>query len=150
MLQFGTYAKEYFDKTNTLDDLGEVTINAPETEINLPEDVTFEGVTLSLYFKSKSNSTLTFSMNGKTVETVSSGGYRIARIRDIAASELSDIFTVNINGEYSVTYSPMNYCKNVLTPSNATSDEPQEPNTKLMNLVKALYQYSQAANEYFK
>ena len=147
MLQYGAYAKAYFSNT-TLDDLDDVMIDAPGTAFDLPDGVTFEGAalslksetTLSLYFTSKS--TLTFSVNGKTVGTVTNGAYQVARIRSIAASELIDSFTVTINGNYSVTYSPMNYCANVL--NGGTTDG------KLINAVKALYQYSQAANEYFK
>ena len=158
MLQYGAYAKAYFDNA-TLDDLDAVEITAPETAFSLPEGVTFEGATLSLksettlslYFTSKTN--LTFGMNGKTVETAKNGTYQVARIRGIAASELQDNFTLTVTaGEAvgTVKYSPMNYCKNVLTQSNATSDEAQTPNPRLVNVVKALYQYSQATNLYFK
>ena len=88
-------------------------------------------------------------MNGKTVETAKNGTYQVARIRGIAASELQNSFTLKINGNDAVTYSPMNYCKNVLAPSSATSDEAQTQNPRLVNVVKALYQYSQAADLYF-
>ena len=69
--------------------------------------------------------------------------YKI-RIRNIAASELQDNYTVSftIGGTaYSVTYSPMNYCYKV---QNGGSDD-----TKLQKVVKALYRYSQVANVYF-
>ena len=41
-----------------------------------------------------------------------------------------------------ITYSPMNYCYKA---ANGGTD-----NTRLKNVAKALYAYSQAANEYFK
>ncbi|MGX8704779.1 MAG: InlB B-repeat-containing protein, partial [bacterium] len=157
MLQYGRYAKEYFDKTNELGDPGNVAITKPETAFDLPDGVIFGGATLSLksettlslYFKCENNETLTFSCGGKTVETVSSGGYQIARIRGIAAAELQSSFTVTINDNYSATYSPMNYCFNVL---NMDIDDPENPAaevTRLQNVVKALCLYSQSARTYF-
>lgn len=49
---------------------------------------------------------------------------------------------MKINGEYSVTYSPMNYCSAALV-----SDQAE---TSLKNAVKALYLYALEAAEYFK
>ena len=121
----------YFDKNPEtlanadLDDaeklLGDITITAPDTVFDLSAGVTYAGATLSLksetslslYFKS--SKTLTFSVDGKTVETAKSGGYQIARIRGISAKELKNSFTLSVTaGESSgsVTYSPMNYCYN--------------------------------------
>ena len=151
MLQYGAYAKAYFDNA-TLDDLGEVEITAPKAAFDLPDGVTFEGATLSLksqttlslYFSSET--TLTFGMNGKTVETAKNGAYQVARIRGIAAGELQDSFTLTVKiGETvlgTITYSPMNYCYKAL--NGGTTD------AKLINAVKALVQYSQESNEYFK
>ena len=147
MLQYGAYAKEYFDKTNTLDNLDDVTIDVAEPVIKkLPEGTTFEGATLSLksettlslYFKS--NAELELSCDGYDVETAETGDYKIARIRGIKAAHIGDIITLNINGG-TVSYSPMNYCKNVL--DDDTQDE------KLQNAVKSLYLYWKAASEYF-
>lgn len=147
MLQYGAYAKEYFDKTDTLDNLDDVTIDVAEPVIeNLPEGTTFEGATLSLksettlslYFKS--NAELEFSCDGYDVETAETGDYKIARIRGIKAAHIGDIITLNINGG-TVQYSPLNYCKNVL------EDDTQDK--KLRNVVKALYLYWQTSSEYF-
>ena len=160
MLNYGAYAQLYFDKdpeslaNAELDDteklLGDVTITAPDTEFDLPDGVIYEGATLSLksettlslYFKS--SKTLTFSVDGKTVETANSSGYQVARIRGIPAKELKDSFTLSVTvGESggSVTYSPMNYCYNTL--NGDTEDE------NLINVIKALCLYSQAADSYF-
>ena len=160
MLNYGAYAQLYFDKNPEtlanadLDDaeklLGDITITAPDTVFDLPDGVTYAGATLSLksetslslYFKS--SKTLTFSVDGKTVETAKSGGYQIARIRGISAKELKNSFTLSVTaGESSgsVTYSPMNYCYNTL--NGDTEDE------NLINVTKALYQYAQAADSYF-
>ena len=165
MLNYGAYSQINFDKNptdlanaNLTEDektLGDVSIDIadPITD-NLPEGTTFEGATLSLksettlslYFKS--NTDLEFSCNGYTVEKATSGDYQIARIRGIKAKNIGDVFSLNVNGT-TVTYSPLNYCKNVLTPSSATADEAQPQDEKLVNVVKALYLYWQAANSYF-
>ena len=157
MLQYGAYAKAYFDNA-TLDDLGEVEIdNSFATyESTLTEDI-FSGATLSLksqtslslYFTSEDD--LTFSCVDKegnecVVDTAKNGSYQVARIRNIAAKELQDNFTLTVkSGETvlgTITYSPMNYCYKAL--NGGTTD------AKLINAVKALVQYSQEANEYFK
>ncbi len=147
MLQYGAYAKEYFDKTDTLDNLDDVTIDVAEPVIkNLPEGTTFEGatlslkseITLSLYFKSDSE--LEFSCEGYEVKTAESGDYKIARIRGIKAPDIGNVFTLEVGGG-TVQYSPLNYCKNVL------DDDTQDK--KLRNVVKALYLYWQTSSEYF-
>ena len=165
MLNYGAYSQLNFDKnptdlantglTEKERTLGDVSIDIadPITD-NLPEGTTFEGATLSLksettlslYFKS--NTDLEFSCNGYTVEKATSGGYQIARIRGIKAKHIGDVFRLNVNGT-TVTYSPLNYCKNILTPSAATADEAQSQDEKLVNVVKALYLYWQAADSYF-
>ena len=80
-----------------------------------------------------------------TVENVKTETGYIARIRDIAASELKNTFTLTVkNGETvlgTITYSPMNYCYKAL--NGGTTDE------RLINAVKALYVYSEAAIDYF-
>ncbi len=160
MLNYGAYAQLYFDRNadnlanKDLPDadkaLGNVKVNAPQTDVSLPKGVSFEGstlslkseTTLSLYFTS--NATLSFSAGDKTVETATSGNYQIARIRGIAASELKDSFTLTVTaGEETgrATYSPMNYCGKIL--NDGTDNE------ALSNVTKALVLYAQAANEYF-
>lgn len=108
----------------------------------------FNGATLSLYFTDTDK--LTFSCadennDVRTVETKKNGSTQIARIRNIAASELQNSFTVTVKkGKTTlgtVTYSPMNYCCNAL--NGGTTDE------KLINVAKALFWYSKAAKEYF-
>ena len=146
MLLYGTYAKAYFDKI-TLDDPGVTEIPAPATEFALPDSISYEGATLSLksetslslYFRS--SETLSFSVDGKTFETAKSGEDQVVRIRGIGAGELQDSFTITVNGQYRVVYSTMNYCARVV--DGTTQDE------TLINAVKALYLYSQAAAEYF-
>lgn len=158
MLNYGAYTQIYFDKNSSAlanadlekseKILDNVTIDIADPVIGaLPEGATFKGATLSLksettlslYFKSSGE--LAFSCDGYTVETAKSGGYQIARIRGIKAKHLGDILTLKINGSEAVSYSPLNYCRNVLTAPTATPDEAQAENESLVNAVKALYWY---------
>ena len=153
MVAYGENAKYYFDKTDEKPADIEVTIPEKNFVVNsLPEGVTFEGTTLSLksqtslslYFVSEQE--LTLSMDGKTegedYEVAYKGNEYVIRIRNIAAKELNDNFTVTVtsNGQSrTVSYSPMTYCYKAQSSTNA----------KLVNTVKALYNYYLAAHEYF-
>ncbi len=168
MLNYCAGAQIYFDKTSTglanadLSDedktLGEITDQLDAwTEID--NDITgtvFDGATLSLksqttlslYFTDTDELTFTCvdeNKTARTVETVRKGSTQIARIRNIAASELQYNFTLTVaKGDAelgTVIYSPMNYCYKVL---HGSTD-----NESLKNVVKALYWYSEAANDYF-
>ena len=167
MLNYGAYSQAYFDKnpdkpanaglTDEQKALGEISIDVADPVVkDLPEGTTFEGstlslksvTTLSLYFKS--SETLKFDCGGYTVETVQSGGYQVARIRGIEARFIGEAVTLKAGDSGSVTYSPLNYCKNVLTLSTSTEDEAKNEQTqKLQNAVKAPYLYWQAACDYF-
>ncbi|MBQ2212056.1 MAG: hypothetical protein II410_04105, partial [Ruminococcus sp.] len=77
MLQYGAYAKEYFDETDTLNDFENVSIDINDPVIGVfPEGTSFKGATLSLksettlslYFTS--NTTLTFSCADYNVEII--------------------------------------------------------------------------------
>lgn len=159
MLNYGAYSQLYFDKntgelananlTEQEKELGDVTIDIDYYPVVNPfDEATFVGATLSLrsettlslYFKSSDE--LTFS--GLDIEKETSGDYQIARIRGIKAAQLGDILMLTIQGsnyQYSMRYSPMYYCKNVL--ADDTQDE------KLRNVAKALYLYWKAAESYF-
>ena len=160
---YRTIGKEYFDKTNTLDPLDDVNINIDDPDIGeFPEGTTFDGATLSLKSKTTLSLYLTSDVEGltftcieksadgqpvreMTVENVKTETGYIARIRDIAASELKNNFTLTVkNGETvlgTITYSPMNYCYKAL--NGGTTDE------RLINAVKALVAYADAAKAYF-
>ncbi|SDB57038.1 Leucine rich repeat-containing protein [Ruminococcaceae bacterium FB2012] len=159
MLNYGASAQTYFGTTeaglanagyedNNLSEVNAELINkSTYTTHTLPDGVTFEGATLSLksqttlslYFKS--NSELTFTCDNMTVESASNAEYKIARIRNINAKSLNSDFTLKINGNPAVTYSPMNYCYNVL--KDGTTD------IKLQNVCRALFKYWSAAKDYF-
>ena len=69
-------------------------------------------------------------------------------ISGIAAQNLDDDFTVCISvgdsNNYSVQYSPLTYCYNVLA-----RETTQERTDELKDLIKALYIYNAKANNYF-
>ena len=158
LLNYGAYTQIYFEKnpdklanvglTEEEKALGEVSITVADYDVSgLPEGVRFGGATLSLksettlslYFMSAS--TLTFSCDGYTVDTVKNGEYQVARIRGIKAAHIGDRLPLKVNGNKAVTYSPLNYIKKVL---NGGTDD-----VNLQNAVKALYLFWDAADEYF-
>ena len=148
MLQYGTYAQNYFSDADALSDI-DTTI--PESVYTATEnaEALFDGATLSLksqttlslYFKS--TAPLTLSIDGKTegvdYELENAGSEYVIRIRNIAAYDLDKPVTVNVNGEDTLIYSPLTYCYKAQTSGD----------TKLANTVKALYAYHLAAKEYF-
>ena len=150
MIAYGENAKWYFGKTD--EDPDKINIEIPEyksTVYDLPEGVTFGGATLSLksettlslYFNSETEPTLTCADPGVTYETGKTGTNEyVIRIRGIAANDLNKPFTVNVNGTKAVEYSALTYCFKAQNNSNP----------KLVNTVKALYQYWQQADLYFK
>lgn len=149
MMVYGENARYYFDKTDEKPD--DIEVEIPEYGRNiydLPEGVTFAGATLSLksettlslYFNSATEPTLTCENEGYTCETKQTGANEyVIRIRGIAAYDLDKVFTVDVNGHPAVDYSPMTYCYK----SQNSND------VKLANTVKALYKYMLAAKEYF-
>lgn len=159
MLNYGAYSQSYFGYNESFlaneglsnTDVSGVsagTIDKPyvSTGTILPDGVIFAGATLSLksettlslYFKGLDVNTA-FACRNKKVETVKNGSYVVARIRGLKAEELANDFTLSF-GDYSVKYSPMTYCYNVL---GGGSD-----NDKLQNVCRALYLYAQAAKNY--
>ena len=170
MLNYGAAAQAYFDRnTENLANAGLSTgdqiinsvtagmINKPydSTKTNLPDGVEFKKVTLSLmsettlslYFESGAK--LSFSCEGMTVDPDTVDNYQVARIRNIAAKNLGDDFTLTVTaGEDSgsVTYSPMTYCYNVL---DKNADSLDLEIMKLQVAVMTLYWYWQEAAAYF-
>ncbi|SCW65696.1 hypothetical protein SAMN02910456_02416 [Ruminococcaceae bacterium YRB3002] len=162
LINYGVYAQKYFDvNPGSPANEGCAYSESFLEAVTIPDDddytkyykslpdgiVTFAGVSLSLKsettlsFYFKSDETLSFYCDDetKTVETVvpvSTGGYYIACVRGITASELGRPITLNVkvNGAgYYVTYCPMTYCYKVL---NSGSDD-----VDLQNVCKALYLY---------
>ena len=166
LLTYCTCAQKYFGVNmaaldeSYIDDqiLGAVTsIPDPDPHVVIGGDLTnatFEGATLSLktettlslYFKSDID--LTFSCSGgKTVEKAKVGGYQVARIRGIKATELGTKYTLTVCQKTdgldvilgSINYSALQYCSNVVD---------GDYDADLKNVAKSLYLYYEAAKAY--
>ena len=102
--------------------------------------------TLNLYFKAGGGN-LTFICNGVELDSVETSKGLKVKIRNISAQNLGNTFTVEVycNGVHSgsITYSPMNYCYNVLKDTSTA-----EKTVNLQNAVRALCLYNQAAIAY--
>lgn len=125
---------------------------------HLPDGMTFYGAnlelesetTLNLYFTNTTDKELTFTdSKGKVLDQKPYGEGIQVVIPNIAAQNLDDDFTVNVSvggdsNSYSVKYSPLTYCYNVLA-----REQDEVRTDALRALVKALYIYNTKANEYF-
>lgn len=81
---------------------------------------------------------LTFS-----VQNDAGSDYVCLEYADIAAAELDNTVTMKVGGAEVFHYSVLDYLRKARTTAEETND------TKLMNLVKALYYYNLAADAYF-
>ena len=112
----------------------------------MPEGVNFIGATLSLksqttlslYFESDRD--IALSCDGHTTELVHSGRQYVIRIRNNAAYDLNQSFTVQVDGADAVTYSPLTYCSKV---------QQSPDDAELVNTTNALYLYWVEVNIYF-
>ena len=161
---FGTAAQLYFDHNADglvlADAVAEVTLAdlapfAAVYEGTLPEAVTRNSNTLALdadntvrqYFYLESGtdlSTLTFTVDGKTVTPLKRGDRYYTEVANIFADMLDEahVFTVSDGvNTYTITFSALSYGYRILNDGTAGDD--------IKNLVKALYLYNQAANAYF-
>ncbi len=163
MLNYGAASQVYFGvdtnnpanaslsaEDNVIADVTPTMINVNTPKYTLPKGVKFAGATLSL----RSETSLSIYISSKkpvtdaqcgdyTVETDKSGNYKVLRIRGIKAEDLGKDLTVTFtisDKQYSVTYSPMYYCRSVLMNSSADAN--------LKTVVKAFYWYWQSAKEY--
>ena len=148
------------DRDRTLGSVGADSVpgfvSSSETE-QLPDGVGFYGASLTIesetaltfYFTNETGEELTFtSEKGVSIASRKSGGYTIVKVTGIPAHRLDENVRLNIRigsdaGAYFVSYSPLNYCHNVLK-----RDETETRTVALKNLMKAFYFYNQAANNY--
>ena len=99
-----------------------------------------EGTTLRITFQAESLSGVTCTVDGKSVaiRSLASGTYCI-EIENISANQLGTVYAVKI-GNYTLNFSALSYANIVLNKSG---------DANLINLLKALYLYNQAAVAYF-
>lgn len=171
MVNYGAYSQLYFD--HNIDSLANVDITATNVSgvtagtVNkayvgssntLPDGVSLAGANLelesetvmNLYFTNITGKALTFTTSGNVaLMQEQSGEYTKVTITGIAAQYLDSDVTVNVALEgddkaYSVKYSPMNYCYNVIARApSATRTE------ALKDVMRAFYLYNKEAKAYF-
>ena len=148
MLQYGEYAKAYFDgdalaetaemQNITADTLSGYVMTKSGT---LPDGITYYGSSLLLesettvrhYFKVAEGTDLT------GYDLIEKDGYYYTEDRNIPAGSLGVTRTGTVGG-YGIAYSPMCYARAVLGSDSA--------NQNLKTLMKALYLYDAAAQAY--
>ena len=114
-----------------------------------------EGASLSLESKTKMNiffsgdlDNVYFTCNGKRLSTsVESDGSVKASVDGIAAQNIDEVYTITLyRGDYeigSISYSPINYCYNVLS-----RDITPTRTAELKNVVRALCLFNQEADAF--
>lgn len=149
MLDYGKSAEAYFGGRRVLESAAMRTVKAEDlsqykasTAGELPEGISYVGASLIL----ESETTLRhyFAVdNGTDVSGLGfsgskEGNYYYIEIKNISAQELDTDIPVKVKG-FTVNGSPMSYAYTVLE---------QSDDDNLQRLVKALYLYNKAANEY--
>ena len=113
------------------------------------ENVTIAGTTLVLeskttinvYFTASNVDALTCKVNGVAVTPIQTeGGQYVISISGVVSKDLDRVYTVQIGG-YTITYCALSYVETTLAQGT--------DNVALANLVKALYELSVEAEEYF-
>ena len=165
LLNYGAYAQTFFG-TN-IDNLANANLSEEDKSLasvtdasfadygvatngSLPENVNYEGSALSLasetaikhYFRTTRISELTFTVNGKTVEPVSTGkkNQYYVPIAGISAPNLATQYEVIVSDgikNYTMKYSAMDYCKEAQTANVTNADA-------LKDVTKALYLFYQS------
>ena len=169
MLNYGGYVQTYFnEKTDALANKGLYNkTNDPvlTTNTTVSKDYNYavfnnsigvsfiggslvlnSGTDLKLYYSMDDQNmanNINVSVNGQNVAPEYDGNIMCVRVPDISISSLGDTYNVKIsvNGkELNQKYSAMTYMYKALNSQNS--------NTKLNNVVKALYLYNEAAKQY--
>ena len=146
------YAAEYYtdDEIDTPELDSEAEFTAPKVN-GLAESetvqkvaislLTEEDTTLRLYIQATAAPTVTVGGDALEVKEVNGvSGYYYAEIANISGFDLTTEYTFIINGEVSVECSALSYGALIIAK--------QAENTELVNVVKALYNYSVAACAY--
>ena len=101
---------------------------------------------LRLFFQVADGAALSASCDGSDMTVNSRSGLYYVDVTNISAKDLDEKVSVAISDgtdSVEVGYDPMTYCYNVLNAAEGTYAE------SLLNVVRALYLYNQAANAYF-
>lgn len=151
MITYCEASRAYFagETVATVDgDFENVETFAPTVEKAENSEMDYPDISVSLLLKSGTEIRVyykgeqTCTVNGEAVTGVAANedGYYFVTVPNVSANALDTVQTVVI-GDYTVKYSAMSYVYGVLSYTDADAN--------LVNLVKALYNYNQAANAYF-
>ncbi|MBR4726343.1 MAG: hypothetical protein IK080_00455 [Clostridia bacterium] len=121
----------------------------------LPEGVMFGGmslklmdnIALQLYFDVTGVPMPTVTIDGQPATVYNNGTFRYVVIPNIGSALLDQPHTIVVNGTYTITVSALSYAYRVLSMYPDGTYETSNP--FLGDLVKALYLYNAAANDYF-
>ncbi|MCQ2491083.1 MAG: hypothetical protein MJ079_05765 [Ruminococcus sp.] len=154
MLNYGAYAQKFKEhNTDNLPcepmDMTTYNIKAHSFTAAPSDNVEFKGANLSmlsnttlrLFFEIDDETGVTMSYGSEKLETGKNNGLYFAEIKNIAPLNLDNDFTVLTSDGSMVTYSPLTYCYQVSQESNDAA---------LVELVKAIALYNDAAKAYFK
>lgn len=163
MQNYGTWAREYFIGKGNLSSDKTAEISMPKTvegvaasdlsEYKIDNQSGLNDLNMSLVLESQTSLRLYYS--GAPIEATASserGSVQVengqgenlnyAEIKDIGAPDLDTVFTFYFGDSKTVKVSALSFAELVLRTS-------QDNSSNLCNMVKALYEYSQAANTYF-
>ena len=161
MENYGEYEREYFgNRYSAVGTAAEINDVAAETLSVYKSDITsavdsaeYYGLSLLLrtktllrfYYKNEPAVISVTDSENKAVayNTGKTMGMSYIEIPDISAKDLDERFTVTADGT-TIKASALTYAYNTLKTYSEKAEQ-----TDLCNVVKALYKYSKAANEYF-
>ncbi|MBR2832583.1 MAG: InlB B-repeat-containing protein [Oscillospiraceae bacterium] len=167
LASYGAYAKAYFEYEPVTEDTeyadaiagditGDITVETvtPYKPVKDASTDAFKAKSISLTLKSETilNVTFTgtdaaqysFTVDGEPVSAVKSGANYVVQIPDIAAQDLDKAYTIvatNGDSTYTISAYALTYAYQVIKAEDRTD--------AIRDLVKALYEYNQAANAYF-
>ncbi len=162
LLNYGAAAQVYFGHNTS--NLANKNLPAEEQELLIPDNA-FDGFaaskkttqygtfiassvkveassTLNIVFEPADEydiNNLTFTANGKTLETRPSGNNIIVEISGIKSNDLDNVYKVTVNDAEEFVCSVFGYGRVIMKNSDDTA---------LQNVMKAMYLYNAAANEY--
>ena len=167
LASYGAYAKAYFEYEPVAEDTeymdaiagditGDITVETvtPYKPVKDASTDAFKAKSISLVLKSETIlkvtfagtdvAQYTFTVDGEPVSAVKSGSSYVVKIPNIAAQDLDKAYTIvatNGDSTYTISAYALTYAYQVLKAEDRTD--------AIRDLVKALYEYNQAANAYF-
>lgn len=166
MLNYGAYTQKYFghSKNNlansecakqdvssvtakTLEKYRITTVQGGELVTPAGSNLTLEPLTLRLYFNTVVNSSLTFTLNDKELNTGVKDSYIYVEINGISLGSLDKDFEIAVSDGETTEYIRYNLCANLHL---ALSSTHESFTSEFKDAVRALYLYNKAVENYNK